>query len=890
MSDELILRRLLELPYELTYICCRKLKDEIFVGSSIGTLMIFSRIKNGERGYESKEYVKAIDEKRQPILKLSISEECKIVVILYENQIVVRDLDDCSIIYCQIRKFKKITSMDCYYDNDKGKLCLCVGDDKMIKFFEWTGDNFTYINVILKPKEFLETPISIQWCGKTGILVFVVKKEFFYVNVYGNDKEEKVCISLKKDIKSKEASLIIYLDDLNLIGCVQGYSIYFISSIEPCSNKIREMKFSEEIVYAFYSIPYIMVVTKNGRLEVRCFQNSVVIQSKVTPTRIFMICFNKPGICLCASNKFIYELDGKKNSIKSIEKHKNDKNFDLAVKLCDVYGITENEKFEIRRAQAFEYFKLKDFKECMKVVKNMNLEVLQLLQMFIRYLPYNDYPYELNERNDNDKTNLKEPLDGQDLKKLLIELIDYLVDLRHKYLNVVLAYENYNGKYTEEEYQLARRYLVIVDTSVVQCYLHLDSIMVKSFLRSRNFCNFECIEDLLKDLEKYDLLYLHYKNANKHDDALTVLQHLYQKDGSDFSEIDIMIEYLKELGHKEIETILKYAKWVFSIDEKKGLEIFIDETNEYDEVKLFDRARINEFLTDYDIRLSIQYLEFIINVWKDDNITFSEYLGSLYRLRIDELRKDYTHLCKDDDKFIVAGEEEGELGELRKKFIKFLNENNLYTPRKMLDSLKSDYFYEEKAVVYRKMKKHKNALCIYISILNLYDEADKYCEMYYDQKDPDDKDVFNLLFEGYIKPFDPSIVGISSDRGLKGTTNINRALHILEKHADKINITKAISMIPDDIDVNKLKNVFSAIIKCKNEQCDDIVFESAVTKSSYTRYREELKKRKKIHFKIEPGTKCFSCNKGIRDSAFVVNEDGGIYDYGCYTKLSYNLD
>uniref|UniRef100_A0A0N5CHY9 CNH domain-containing protein n=1 Tax=Strongyloides papillosus TaxID=174720 RepID=A0A0N5CHY9_STREA len=875
MTEELILRRLLELPYELTYICCRKLKDEIFAGSTIGTLMIFSKMKNGERGYESKEYVRAIDEKKCPILKLCISEECKIVVILYENQVVVRDLNDCSIVYCQIKKFKKLTSMDCYYDSEKGKLFLCVSDDKMIKFFEWMGDNFRYINIILRPKEFLDSPTSIQWCGRTGILVFALKKEFFYANIFGNDKDEKTCILLKKDIKSKEGPLLIYIDDLNLIGCAQGYSIYFFNSIEPflSKNKDREIKFTDEIVAVSYSMPYIIAILKNGRLEVRCLQSSEVIQSKATPTRIFMIYPN-----------------GKKNSMKTIERHKNEKNFDLAAKLCDVYGVTENEKFEIRRAQAFEYFKLKDFKECMKVVKNMNLEVLQLLQMFIRYLPYNDYPFELNENNDNDGKNLKEPLDGDDLKKLLIELIDYLVDLRHKYLNVVLAYENYTGKYSEEEYQLARRYLVVVDTSVVQCYLHLDSIMVKSFLRSRNFCNFECIEDLLKDLEKYDLLYLHYKNANKHDDALTVLQYLYQKEGSDFSEIDTMIEYLKELGHKEIDTILKYAKWVFSIDEKKGLEIFIDETNEYDEVKMFDRARINEFLANYDIGLSIQYLEFIINVWHDDTITFSEYLGSLYRLRIDELRKNYTHICKDDDKFIGAGEEDGELGELRKKFLKFLNGNNLYSPRKMLESLKSDYFYEEKAIVYRKMKKHKNALCIYISILKLYDEADDYCEIYYDPKDPDDRDLFNLLFEGYMIPFDPNIVGISSDRGLKGSVNVMRALSILEKHADKINITKAISLIPDDIDVNKLKNVFSSIIKCKVEQYDDIVFESAVTKSSYTRCREDLKKRKAVHFKIETGTKCSSCNKGIRDSAFVVNEDGGIYDYGCYTKISYNIE
>uniref|UniRef100_A0A0N4ZLW3 CNH domain-containing protein n=1 Tax=Parastrongyloides trichosuri TaxID=131310 RepID=A0A0N4ZLW3_PARTI len=890
MTEELTLRRILEVPYDLTYICCRKLKDEILAGSTIGTLMIFSRTKNDERGYNSKAYVRGIDEKKQPILKMCISEEYKVLVILYENQIVVRDLDDCnSDILCRLSKFKKVCSMDCYYDNEKGKLYMAVCDDKTIKLYSWTGDNFKVVDVNLKPKEFLETPTTIQWLGKTGLLGFIVKRDFYLLNIWSNDSGDKQCICIRKDVKTKEAPQIIYLDDFNLIGCVQGASIYFTSTIDITSTSFKEMKFSEEISYCCYQMPYIMAVTRSGKFEIRCRQSCEIIQSKATQTRITFICPNGPGISICGSGKYIYELDGKRNAMKTIERHKVSKNYELAAKLGEVYGITEEEKLEIRRAQAFEYFRLKDFKSCMKVVRNMNLEVLPLLQMFIRYLPYNDYPYELNGNGEADE-NLKESLDEEDLKKLLIELIDYLVDLRHRYLNIVLAYENYSGKHVEDEYELAKRYLVIVDTSVVQCYLHLDSIMVKSFLRSRNFCNFECIEDLLKDLEKYDLLYLHYKNAGMHHDALAVLQHLYNKDGSDFSDLNCMVEYLKEIGHKNLDIILEYAIWVFNIDERKGMEIFIDNSNEYEEVKLFDRVKVNDFLSEYDSRLAIEYLEFIIDVWKDNTIDFSEYLATLYRIRIDKLRKDYVHACKDDDKYIKAGEEEGELGILRKKFLKFLDKNDLYAPRKMLDDLEGDYFYEERAIVYRRMKKHKEALCIYMSLLKLYDVADSYCETYYDPNDPYDREVFNLLFEGYMKPFSLSIIDMLSIEGIRGDVNVLRALDVLEKHASRMNITKAMSMIPDDIDIDKLENVFKSVITSKMKQCDDAILISSITKSTYTQCKEELKKRKTLHFKIGTGTRCSSCNKGIRDSAFVVHEDGGIYDYGCYTKLSCSLE
>uniref|UniRef100_A0AC35UG33 Vps39_2 domain-containing protein n=1 Tax=Rhabditophanes sp. KR3021 TaxID=114890 RepID=A0AC35UG33_9BILA len=593
-----------------------------------------------------------------------------------------------------------------------------------------------------------------------------------------------------------------------------------------------------------------------------------------------------------ATNRSIFYLDALPNLDKNIEYLRKEKQYEHAIELIQTYLPDKVKNIqELKFEMAMHCFQHKQFKKCFDILKEVQHDVIIVLYCFRAFLPEYDAPDELKHVNPESDTVIgeSEKLPEKDNREFLKQLIDYLQDVRT--INYELLRNNDKYKENNEEGKLLSdfekkkilRILEISDTTIIQCYVHTEPFLIASKLRVSNFCNMVVTQKLLEKSQLFNDLFLLYKTRRKYQEAVELLIQQYSKE-SHMKSIENVVLYLQELGIFQIDLIFKYADWVFSKNFESGLQIFTDATD-YHEVKTLDRKRVLEyFISSRHIEAVLPYLEHIVFTWKDPNPEFHESLGDHYIAHIKMNKIEYVHACSDDDTRIVAGHEEGEFGRLRRQLIRFLNESSTYNPNKMLTKLQGDYFYEEKAIVYGKLGKHKEALCILVTILMEYNEADAYCSKYYDPSVPKHSQIYSLLFEAYVKPFKTNIVDYSNTLNVERKADVGKALQILQKHCDKIDSVKAIELLPNDIPLTDLWPALSSVMKSRITQNEHSTLKLGIEKSIFTTMNAELTERRKQKIKIGFDDECNLCHQKISTSALACKEDGTLLDYSCFLK------
>ena len=195
-----------------------------------------------------------------------------------------------------------------------------------------------------------------------------------------------------------------------------------------------------------------------------------------------------------------------------------------------------------------------------------------------------------------------------------------------------------------------------------------------------------------------------------------------------------------------------------------------------------------------------------------------------------------------------AGQEPGDLGLYRRKLMKLLRESDHYSTETLPTYLLHDGLFDERAIVMGKIGNHQEALVIYVHILQDLQRAEEYCHMQYNQIDKKQqnsslaaksshfyqaKDVFLLLFQQCLKAPDSTEIrnGLepnennqfnsqlqlsksintylqvnfnSTDNKYrhlyeKLTFNVRIAIAILARHSTRINLIRAIEMLPPEL-------------------------------------------------------------------------------------------
>lgn len=348
---------------------------------------------------------------------------------------------------------------------------------------------------------------------------------------------------------------------------------------------------------------------------------------------------------------------------------------------------------------------------------------------------------------------------------------------------------------------------------------------------------------------------------------------------------NILVGYLFELFPQtnllvSTDLVFEYSEWILREYPEEGIKIFTDDIVLEQEYPL-EKDKIVAFLEQINPNLVIEYLESIIFNWNDTTTAFHDALINKYRERIRSLMTIYQlelHQQKSANSIEIldenvlesssslnssilsetgsiqskeyylkpepAGQEPGELGKLRRKLMQMLQESDHYTTPTLPTYLLHDGLFDERAIVMGKIGNHREALIIYVHILNDLQRAEEYCMRHYCRPDnkqlpvyASNKDVFFLFFEQCLKKISDDEIALNkvdkidlrllprpqvnnfllnnSELGKDVSNNsldpnIATALAILTRHSTRIDLLRAIELLPSNLPLGALQNVLTS--------------------------------------------------------------------------------
>ena len=172
-------------------------------------------------------------------------------------------------------------------------------------------------------------------------------------------------------------------------------------------------------------------------------------------------------------------------------------------------------------------------------------------------------------------------------------------------------------------------------------------------------------------------------------------------------------------------------------------------------------------------KLTIPYLEWLINVKKDTTSRFHDELILHYLSVVLGLKKQAPPTSTIHK--LRAGTEPGRLGTTRKLLVEFLESSQYYSPEKILPTFVVNNLYEERAILFSRLEQHKDALRTYVYDMNDTQLAEDYCKKFYDPQNDKRSDVYLYLLNVYLRP----------DKNMQ--QQLQPALQLLAKQFDKIN-------------------------------------------------------------------------------------------------------
>lgn len=223
-------------------------------------------------------------------------------------------------------------------------------------------------------------------------------------------------------------------------------------------------------------------------------------------------------------------------------------------------------------------------------------------------------------------------LEGHDIEKGLLALINYLTHMRYNYKREMKSL-------SQSESHRINTLLSIIDTTLLKCYLQTNDSLVAPLLRLNN-CVLDESERTLKKYQKFGELIILYQTKGQHKKALQVLQSQAKIPDSSLFGLAKTIQYLQHLGTEHKHLIFEFAGWVLEAHPEDGLKIF---TEDSPEVESLPRAEVLDFLLKQHKSLTITYLEHVIHVWNEKKPMFHNILIQEYREKIENLKKELSN-------------------------------------------------------------------------------------------------------------------------------------------------------------------------------------------------------------------------------------------------------
>eukprot|EP00818_Percolomonas_sp_WS_P000748 CAMPEP_0117442948 /NCGR_PEP_ID=MMETSP0759-20121206/4428_1 /TAXON_ID=63605 /ORGANISM="Percolomonas cosmopolitus, Strain WS" /LENGTH=905 /DNA_ID=CAMNT_0005234879 /DNA_START=187 /DNA_END=2901 /DNA_ORIENTATION=+ len=384
-----------------------------------------------------------------------------------------------------------------------------------------------------------------------------------------------------------------------------------------------------------------------------------------------------------------------------------------------------------------------------------------------------------------------------------------------------------------------------IDTSLLYALLLNEDEYMSPLLENDNRCNIADSENILDKCRKYKELVLFYKTKQLHAKSLALLKAHGEKThpDRDYHELDGVaptIQYLRDL--QDADLIQRFSRWVLKKEPLKALEIF---TREYSPFEIDDILELFESIEDGQVMsMKIGYLEYKIH--EKDSMD-ADLHNTLILLYLNYLQSDNVeNECFDKE-------------DISDRLIEMLKESDYYHPEKMLSKFPPNDLFLERAILLGKIDRHDQALMYYIHKLDRTDLAEEYCVERYDENNMSTRDIFITAIQLYLQPPEGK------------EPRIEDVIRLLVQHYDKIDIIKALQLIPDDIYLKNLEFYLQEVLREHVQKRRRKLVMKNLARSENMQVQEQYILERQRHVKIRVNKTCPVCKKAIGSSAFALD-------------------
>jgi len=453
------------------------------------------------------------------------------------------------------------------------------------------------------------------------------------------------------------------------------------------------------------------------------------------------------------------------------------------------------------------------------------------------------------------------------------------------------------SEWTKKLYEVAR----LVDTTLFRAYMFALPSLAGPLFRLDNFCDAKVVEEKLYETGRYNDLIIFLQGKKLHQEALQLLQQF----GQNKAEEEVMpalrgpartVEYLQQLPANLIDVILEFSVWPLKTDPERGMRIFMTDT---EIAESLPRDKVLSHLDSIDHDLSYKYLEHIVLELNDNTPAFHQTLINTFISRM---------------KINASGLDQSDI---QAKLELFLRQSIFYNKNQTFRQLPTDdsRFYEARAIVYKAMGNHKEALSIYVFRLKDFEKAEAYCDDIYSSGNTRQTSIQSAR-PSPITPTSPPPSSLDGSKNQEDniyltllslylrpppheTVNRSPALNLLAKYGSRIPSTSlTLDLIPNDQAVFELQDYFRSRMRrelaSRNEiaivkglegvrrgdvECD-LVFGKSQPTSQVEKGRRSVTGKSQMVI-VGEEDHCKVCLKRFGNAAVKLWPDGEMVHYGC---------
>ncbi|GMF30874.1 unnamed protein product [Phytophthora fragariaefolia] len=398
---------------------------------------------------------------------------------------------------------------------------------------------------------------------------------------------------------------------------------------------------------------------------------------------------------------------------------------------------------------------------------------------------------------------------------------------------------------------------------------------------------------------------------------------------SSYDYMVLIAQYLRVLGKKHAELVFEFSRRVLLVNPTLGLSIFTQ--RELPNTKQdIDPAAILQHLKSCSIAASsdgVNDVETPESEGAEESakpilpLTSSQMLAIEYLTQViyegscqltPRLHDEVVYLLLDSIQAKTPQKQRltsrvesqrGMTGLLRHKLLEFLEfPAAAYHPERMLSRTPTE-MVDEHAALLSKLGRHREVLQLYALELKDAALAEAYCNRCYESKTADSS-IYSTLLTIYLRPpftaggqaggsTSPSVgspqqasalwnrSGRSASLSGLQSEAVNAAINVLNKYAERIDVSTALELLPADVAAAPLAGFFRRVLERQVERFRNGQVKKQLSKMENFKVREQLSTKRKGSVTVWSSQRCQSCGKTLGTGTFVRLPNGTLLHYSC---------